>query len=552
MMDTFDFLIIGAGSAGCVLANRLSTDQQHSVCLLEAGPEDKSPLIRIPAGVATLIQWAKYNWKFDSAPEPSLNDRNVYCPRGKTLGGSSAINAMVYIRGQRKDYQRWESEGAEGWGYDDLLPHFKSTMQQINSPDIFDIEYHGFEGELKVSHLNHIQTISNDFVKAAQQTGIPYNPDFNGAIQEGIGLYQTTTFNGERCSTADAFLKPIIERPNLTIKTTTQVAKIIFETSNNSLVAKGIELVDGQKLYANKEVILSAGAFQSPQLLMLSGIGEQQHLQQHGITCLKDLPEVGQNLQEHVDVVVVNRAKNKKIKSASLSFSPLMLPRIIKEAWRYFSFDRNTKQRKHQGLFSSSLIEAGGFIKSDESIATPDLQLMCTPGLFNDHGRDLLFMMGWGFSIHVTNLRPFSRGQIRLRDANPKSAPDIQLNILSDDRDFEPLIRGIHKAREIFDQPILQSYQPEEIFPGKDKQSEEELKEFIRDKANHVYHPVSSCRMGKDSQSVVDLDLLVRGTDNLRVIDASVFPSQISGNTNATVIAIADKAAQLILKKYAQ
>jgi len=550
MTEHFDFIIVGAGSAGCVLANRLSANERYSVCLLEAGPEDKSPLIKIPAGVATLIQWAKYNWKFDSASEPTLNNRNVYCPRGKTLGGSSAINAMVYIRGQKEDYQRWLNEGADGWGFEDLLPHFKNTMQQIDTPDVFDTEYHGFDGELKVSHLNLTQTISNDFVQGAQQAGIPHNPDFNGAIQEGCGLYQTTTFNGERCSTADAFLKPIIGRPNLAIKTTAQVAKIIFESTDNSLVAKGIELVNGQKFYANKEVILCAGAFQSPQLLMLSGIGEQQHLQQHGIACLKDSSEVGQNLQEHVDVVVVNRAKDKKIKKASLSFSPLMLPRIIKEAWAYFSFDKNTKQRKHGGLFSSCLIEAGGFIKSHDSVATPDLQLMCTPGLFNDHGRDLLFMMGWGFSIHVTNLRPFSRGQVRLKDANPKSAPDIQLKMLSDDRDFEPLIRGIRKAREIFAQPILQSYQPEEVFPGKDKQSDEELKEFIRDKANHVYHPVSSCRMGSDPDSVVDLDLVVRGTDNLRVIDASVFPSQISGNTNATVVAIADKASQLILQKY--
>lgn len=542
----YDYIIVGAGSAGCVLANRLSACGKYSVCLIEAGPKDSNPLIKIPAGVATLIQWGKYNWKFDSQAEPSLSGRSVYCPRGKTLGGSSAINAMVYIRGQKEDYQRWIQNGVSGWGYEDLLPYFKRTMAQqtlaeSGSPQTpYSTEYHGYKGELAVSDISKPQTFSQDFITAAQQTGYSLNSDFNGAEQEGIGLYQATIKNGERHSCAHAFLHPLLEayatRKNLTVLTGKKTARVILEQG----VAKGITLVDGCTIQANREVILSAGALQSPQLLMLSGIGDKSELNKHDITCLIDSPEVGKNLQEHVDIVVVNRAKAKKIKTAAMSFSPTILWRGCKEAWQFFRYKK--------GLFSSNLIEAGGFIKSSPDKKTADLQLMLTPALFNDHGRDWKFMMGWGFSIHATLLRPQSRGKVSLKDNNPNSDPNIQLNLLSAAEDYQPLISGIKKIREMTLSPALQSYQLEEVFPGKNVNTDLALKKFIHDKANHVYHPVGSCRMGSDQSSVVDLEMKVRGTKNLRVVDASVFPDQISGNTNATVVAMADKISINILK----
>lgn len=533
--DGYDYIIVGAGSAGCVLANRLS-EEQYSVCLIEAGPQDKSQLIKIPAGIAALIQWRKYNWSFNSQAENSLAERKLYCPRGKTLGGSSAINAMVYIRGQKEDYQRWLKNGVKGWGYDDLLPYFKRTMcQQAPRQQPYSAQYHGYQGELSVCDIADPQTISQDFVCAAQQAGYSANHDFNGQQQEGIGLYQATIKQGERHSCAHAFLHPILKRKNLTLLTGKRTARIRL----NQGIAIGIELVDGTIIHAHKEVIISAGALQSPQLLMLSGIGDKAELTKHHIPCLIENTEVGKNLQEHVDVVVVNRAKDKRIKQNAISFSPQILWRGVKEAWTYYRYKR--------GLFSSSLIEAGGFIKSSPKQKTPDLQLMLTPALFNDHGRDWRFMMGWGFSIHATLLRPKSRGYITLKDNNPESDPNIQLNLLSHKDDYQPLIEGIKQIRNIVLSPALHAYQLEEVFPGKDKNSERALKEFIHNKANHVYHPVGSCRMGSDENSVVDLEMRVRGTENLRIVDASVFPDQISGNTNATIVAMADKISATIL-----
>lgn len=556
---TYDFIIIGAGSAGCVLANRLSVDGKYSVCLLEAGPEDQSPLIKIPAAVAAMIQWAKYNWKFDSQEGTSLNKRMVYNPRGKTLGGSSAINAMVYTRGQPQDYQRWQAQGADGWSYQDLLPYFISTMNQqrqqlLNS----SAEYHGNTGELAVSDLQDPQLISEHFVIAGQQAGFRLNEDFNGERQDGVGLYQVTINDGQRCSSAHAFLHPVTDRENLTVICDVNVTKIHFDAQENNpansdnLSARSVDIIKHnrhhQTLTANKEIIVSAGAFQSPQLLMLSGIGESQHLQQHNIPCLLDLPAVGKNLQEHVDVVLVGKAHNPAIKQAGLSFSPAMLPRVLKEAARYFI---PIDQPQHRGLLASCLIEAGGFIKSRADLDTPDLQLMCTPGVFDDHGRNLRFMMNWGFSIHVTLLQPKSRGQVRLKDNNPLSAPDIELGLLNNADDIQPLLAGLRQARNIMAAPALAHYKMEEVFPGAENTSDEQLTEFIRAKANHVYHPVSTCRMGNDDNSVVNSELKVHGCHNLRVIDASVFPDQISANTNATVIAMAARGAALILAQHA-
>jgi len=523
-----DYLIIGGGSAGCVLAARLSEDPAVRVALLEAGPRDDSVLIHCPAGLALLAKSGQSNWGFQTVPQAGLNGRRGYQPRGKVLGGSSSVNAMIYTRGHRSDYDNWAAQGNPGWGWSDVLPYFKRAEHNERGADAF----HGSGGPLNVMDLRSPNRHSPDFVAAANQAGFPPNPDFNGAEQEGVGLYQVTHKNGERFSAAKAYLTPNLGRPNLQVITGAQATRILFEGKR----AVGVEyLQDGtlKQLRAAREVLLSAGALQSPQLLMLSGIGPAAHLRQQGIPPLHDLPGVGQHLQDHVDVVLVYDAPT-LTDLFGLSFKgALNVLRGIGE-WR----------RHRRGMLTTNFAEAGGFIRSQAGEAIPDLQLHFVIGKLVNHGRTTT--TGHGYSCHVCLLRPHSRGSVQLASPDPLAAPLIDPNFLAERDDMERLVRGFKLMRHILSQPALAGFGGRELATSAAARSDQEIEQYIRDHADTIYHPVGSCRMGPGPMDVVDARLRVHGLQDLRVIDASIMPSLVGGNTNAPVIMIAEKAADLI------
>ncbi|MCL6270384.1 choline dehydrogenase [Sansalvadorimonas sp. 2012CJ34-2] len=534
-MFAFDYIIVGGGSAGCVLASRLSENPDTTVALLEAGPEDKSPLISTPLGIIGLMNLPRFNWKFESQPEPYLNNRPQYCPRGKGLGGSSSINAMIYIRGHADDYANWTEEGNSEWTYADLLPYFKKAMHQERG----ECDWHGTDGPLNVTDAPYRHPVSESFLLATLEAGHKYNPDFNGASQEGMGWYQLTMKDGERCSAARAYLHPVRDRKNLTVITEAQTTRVLFKGRQ----ATGVEVVvDGKMktLQANREVLLCAGSLQSPQLLMLSGVGDAAELQKHSIPVHHILPGVGKNLQEHSDVVITQRRK----KWDTLSFSPVQGVRMLGDFWHYY--------RNRTGLLAIPPVEVGGFFKSSPEVDRPDIQIQFIPMLTDDHGRNLKIMTGWGYSTHINLLRPKSRGHLALASSDPFDAPEIHLNMMSDPDDMDILVKGLKKLREIYAAKPLQKYAGEEVFPGSSVQSDTEIAEFIRQKAAHVYHPVGTCKMGRGYGSVVDYQLRVHGLERLRVVDASIMPTLVSGNTNAPVIAIAEKAADMIQKSWIQ
>ncbi|MFT6414512.1 MAG: choline dehydrogenase [Glaciecola sp.] len=530
----FDFIIVGAGSAGCALAARLSENPLHSVCLVDAGKADKNPLIHIPFGLSLLARVKGIGWGYATAPQTNLNDRELHWPRGKTLGGSSSINAMCYIRGVKEDYDKWQSLGAEGWGWDAVLPYFlKSENQQHGAS-----EYHGDQGPLSVSDLRHKDVLSESFVKAASEIGEKTVDDFNGPQREGLGFYQVTQQGGQRCSTAKAYLSDALSRSNLTVITEALVEKVIIE----SKVAKGVKLSKGGQpliLSANKEVIISSGAINSPQILMLSGIGPKQHLAEHGIDCEVDLPGVGQNLQDHLDALVQHRCKAKEGYAVALS----AIPKYVKSVFQYL-FKRN-------GLFSSNIAEAGGFVKTQYANGIADLQYHFLPAILLDHGRKTAF--GYGYGLHVCCLYPKSRGEITLQSADPSQPAVIDPKYLEHKDDQKVMIEGIKKAREILNTKEFEQYRSREIGPGNEVQTDEEILAFIRKRGETIYHPIGTCKMGKaeDTSTVVDPQLKVKGVEGLRVIDASVMPSLIGGNTNAPTIMIAERAADLIKRQYA-
>ena len=522
-----DYIIIGGGSAGCVLAARLTEDPDVNVALLEAGPVDSSVLIHCPAGLALLARGTA-NWGFDTVPQAGLNGRTGYQPRGKVLGGSSSVNAMVYIRGHRADYDHWASEGNAGWGYDDVLPYFKRAENNERGADA----WHGSGGPLNVKDLAEPNRFGPLFVQAGQQAGFASNPDFNGAEQEGIGMFQVTHKNGERWSAAKGYLTPNLNRPNLQVITGAHTTRILLERKR----AVGVEYQQGgelKQLRASREVLLCAGALQSPQLLMLSGIGDRQHLLDNSIGVQHELPGVGLHLHDHVDVVQVVHAPALK---DLFGVSPTGLARIVRGIFEW--------RRHRTGMLTTNFAEAGGFVKSDPAEPIPDLQLHFVIGKLVDHGRKPSF--GHGYSCHVCLLRPKSRGSVRLASKDPFAAPLIDPNFLGDLDDMQRMLKGFRLMRKLLGQRALASLGGKEIAMSAKAQTDAEIEFFIRDHADTIYHPVGSCRMGTGPLDVVDAQLRVHGMEGLRVVDASIMPRVVGGNTNAPTIMIAEKAADMI------
>jgi choline dehydrogenase-like flavoprotein len=530
---TFDYVIIGAGSAGSVLAHRLSTETNKTVLVLEAGPKDKSPFIKVPGAFAYFMYSKKYNWRYESEPVDDIrHGETLFCPRGKTLGGSSAVNAMVYIRGHRSDYDNWEAQGNPGWGFDSMLPYFKKSETNERGAD----QYHGDSGPLYVSNTHNTYPLNECFIEGSEQAGYPLTDDFNGPQFEGAGYYQFTIKDGERCGVSRAYLKPAMTQANLFVECEAFVDRIIIEDKT----ATGVEFSqNGGKhcVYAREEVILCGGSFNSPQTLMLSGIGDKEELRNHGINVIHDLPGVGKNLQEHVDACVLVKSKKKDGFSASPGGLFKMLPDTL-------SYLRNKK-----GNLANSITQAGAFLKSSPEVEVPDIQMHFVPLLFDDCGRDLKLLSQHGYSLHVCVLRPKSRGKVSLQSSDPREPIKIDFNFFSDPEDAKVLVNGIRIARKILETEAFDEHRGEEIHPGKDVVSDEELLQKCKDRLGLVYHPTGTCKMGNDSMAVVDYELKVKGIDKLRVVDGSVMPNLTSGNTNAPIIAIAEKAADMILNK---
>lgn len=527
----FDYIIVGAGSAGCVLANRLTANGKHSVCLIEAGPKDSTSMISIPGAFPYFMFSKKYNWAYNSQTHDDIrHGQPLFCPRGKTLGGSSAVNAMLYIRGHRSDYDHWQSLGNEGWSYDHMLPYFiKAETNERGASEL-----HGDSGPLYVSDCRPQYAMTQTFLDGAQQAGYPFTDDFNGEQFEGVGLYQATIRDGVRCGTSRGYLHPAKSRQNLTIFTDAVVTKINIQNKQ----ATGITVrLAGQEttISANKEVILSAGAFNSPQVLMLSGVGDEVELRQQGITATHHLPGVGKNLQEHVDACVLVNSK----KRDGFTLTATGLAKLIPDVVNYFT--------KKQGRLAVSMAEGGAFLKSSEGVEVPDIQLHFAPLLFDDCGRDFALMRKHGCSLHVCVLRPESRGTVTLANADPTADPIIEFNFLTTEQDKKVLVDGLRVARKILESEAFSPYYESELHPGIDAQSDEALLQKAKDRLGLVYHPVGTCKMGNDDMAVVDSHLRVHGIEHLRVVDASIMPTLISGNTNAPTVAIAEKAADMIL-----
>lgn len=523
----YDYVIVGAGSAGCVLANRLSADEQNRVCMLEAGPSDHSLLLQVPAAICYTVPGKRFNRHHFTEPQAQLNNRKLFWPRGRVLGGSSAINAMIYIRGNPADYDAWQRAGNPGWGWDGMLPYFLLAEGNQRGSDA----YHSGYGPLVVSDLKWKSEAGRAFVCAGQEAGHRLNNDFNGYQQNGVGFYQVTQKRGRRCSAATAYVYPAKNRSNLTIQTRAQVARLIFKGSRVSAV----ELVNGKRIVANKEVILCAGAIQSPQLLMLSGIGPEGELKKLGIVPQAHLPGVGQNLQDHLDITQVVEANK------AVGFNNGFWP-TLKAALHFPEY-----LLLNRGMLTNNVAEAGGFASSSLAGENPDIQFHLSAGPVFNHG--LQKPGGYGYSLHACGLRPKSRGSIALASRDPRAPPLIQPNYLSEPEDLQVLVEGFEMARDILLQAGLHRHQKRWWQPGAALTARAEIEDYIRAHGETIYHPVGTCKMGSDEQAVVDDELRVHGVDGLRVVDASIMPTLISGNTNAPVIAIAEKAAEMILNK---
>jgi choline dehydrogenase len=517
-----DYVVVGAGSAGCVLAGRLTEDPSVSVTLLEAGGPDRARNIAVPAAFGQLFRTA-VDWDFATEPEPGCDNREMYWPRGKVLGGSSSINAMIYIRGNRLDFDSWRDAGCEGWGYDDVLPYFlRSEGNERGSS-----EFHNGDGPLSVVDQRSPNVITRAYVAAAAQAGLPLNPDFNGAVHDGIGIYQATQRAGRRCSAATAFLKPARQRHNLSVVTGANATRVVVERGRAVAVEA---LVDGRRqvFRADREVVLSGGAIGSPQLLMLSGIGPADELRALDIGVVVDAPNVGRKLQDHVA-------------AGANWYSPLPVTMVgadksIKHIANYLV--------RHRGPFSSVVAEAGGFIRTDASLAAPDIQLLFAPAMFLDHG--FTDPPGHGIALAPYLLTPESRGSITLRSADPTAKPAIRANYYAERADLDRMLAGLRVCFDIAAQPALAPYVGERFLPASGDDSDETLTAFLRARSETIYHPTSTAAMGPAEDDVCDPQLRVRGVAGLRVVDASVMPTVTRGNTNAPVIMIAEKAVDLI------
>ena len=528
MADTFDTIVVGGGSGGCAVAGRLSEDRQTSVALLEAGGKNDNWVVTTPGALVLMVAGKVNNWAFETRPQAGLNGRIGYQPRGKGLGGSSAINAMVYIRGHRSDYDEWASLGNGGWSYADVLPYFKRSEDNAD----FGGEYHGKGGPLAVNKLRSDNPVQQSFLQAAREAQFRIREDFNAEEQEGLGIYQVTQKYGERWSAARGYIHPHMgARANLRVETEAHATRILFEGKR----AVGVEYRKGQELHqlrARREVILSSGAFQTPQLLMLSRIGDSAELGKHGIATTHHLPGVGRNLQDHPDFIFGYSSDNPNF----TGLSPKGLPRIFRAIMQY--------RRERRGPMTSNFAECGGFLKTRPDLDVPDIQLHFGMAMVDDHGRKR--HMGAGFSCHVCLLRPKSRGTVSLAGADPMQAPAIDPNFFGDPRDLESMVAGYKTTRRLMETPAMKALQKKDMFT-ENINTDDDIRKVLRARVDTVYHPVGTCKMGVDDpMAVVDPKLKVHGVDGLRIVDASIMPTLIGGNTNAPTIMIGEKAADMI------